>query len=169
MINYRGFGQSEGTPSQATAFADATFIYDTLTQRPDIDAGHVVAMGYSLGTGIAVYLSEQRPVAGTVLAAPYDSLTLIGLKHPPLYAPLSGILKRYFDSISRAPGIKNPLLVLIGSADPVIPPELSQKLAGQWGGVTDIKTYSGEDHDLLLHNNSTWADIKAFLQTLEQK
>jgi pimeloyl-ACP methyl ester carboxylesterase len=169
LINYRGFGQSEGTPSQANAFADATFIHDTLTQRPDIAADRVVAMGYSLGTGVAVYLSEQRRTAGTVLVAPYDSQILIGLKRPPLYAPLAGIMQRYFDSIARAPGIKTPLLVLVGSADPVIPPELSLKLAGQWGGVTDIKTYPGEDHDLLLHNNSSWTDIKAFLQTLEQQ
>ena len=169
LVNYRGFGQSEGTPSQANALADATFIYDALTQRPDIAADRVVAMGYSLGTGVAAYLSEQRPTAGTVLVAPYDSQTLIGLKRPPLYAPLMGIMHRYFDSISRAPGIKTPLLVLVGSADPVIPPELSQKLANQWGGAADIKTYPGEDHDLLLHNNSSWSDIAAFLKTLGAK
>jgi uncharacterized protein len=167
LINYRGFGQSEGTPSQANAFADATFIYDTLIQRPDIDADRVVAMGYSLGTGVATHLSTQRPVIGTVLVAPYDSLTLIGLKRPPLYAPLMGTMKHYFDSISRAPAIKTPLLVLSGAADPVIPPELSQKLADQWGGAVDIKTYPGEDHDLLLHNNSSWADITAFLRMVE--
>jgi pimeloyl-ACP methyl ester carboxylesterase len=168
LINYRGFGQSEGTPSQANAFADATFIYDTLIQRPDIDPNRVVAMGYSLGTAIATYLSEQRPVAGTVLVAPYDNLTLIGTKRPPLYAPLMGIMNVYFDSISRAPGIKTPLLVLVGEADSVFPPELSQKLAGQWGGAAEVKTYPGEDHDLLLHHNSSWADISAFLQTLGQ-
>jgi pimeloyl-ACP methyl ester carboxylesterase len=142
-------------------------MYDALTQRPDIDPDRVVALGYSLGTGVATYLSEQRPTAGTVLVAPYDRQTLIGLKRPPLYAPLMGLMHHYFDSISRAPGIKTPLLVLIGSADSVVPPELSQKLAGQWGGVTDIKTYPGEDHDLLLHHNSSWTDIAAFLRTLE--
>jgi pimeloyl-ACP methyl ester carboxylesterase len=169
LINYRGFGQSTGTPSQANAFADATFIYDTLTQRPDIEADHVVAMGYSLGTGVAVYLSAQRPTAGTVLVAPYDSQTLIGIKRSPLYAPLMGIMHRYFDSISRAPRIKTPLLDLVGSADSVFPPELSQKLAAQWGGATNIKTYPGEDHDLLLHHNSSWADIATFLQALARK
>jgi uncharacterized protein len=169
LVNYRGFGQSEGTPSQANAFADATFIYDTLTRRPDIDAKRVVAMGYSLGTGVATYLSEQRPTAGTVLVAPYDSQTLIGLKRPPLYAPLMGIMKRYFDSFSRAPGIKTLLLVLVGSADSVFPPELSHKLAGQGGGTVDVKTYPGEDHDLLLHHNSSWTDVKTFLQTLARQ
>jgi hypothetical protein len=77
------------------------------------------------------------------------------------------LMHRYFDSISRAPGIKTPLFVLIGSADSTVPPELSQKLAAQWGGPVEIKTYPGEDHDLLLHANSSWADVSAFLQSLE--
>jgi dienelactone hydrolase len=167
VINYRGFGESTGTPTQANAFADATFIYDTLTRRPDVDPDQVAAMGYSLGTGVAAYLSEQRPTVGTVLVAPYDSQTLIGLKRSPLYTPLTGLMHRYFDSISRAPEIKSPLLVLLGSADSTVPPELSQQLAGQWGGAVDVKTYPGEDHDLLLHSNSSWADTAAFLQSLK--
>ena len=77
--------------------------------------------------------------------------------------------KREAAPVLATEGIKTPPLVLIGSADSTVPPELSQKLAGQWGGVTDIKTYPGEDHDLLLHNNSSWTDIASFLRTLEQK
>lgn len=167
LVNYRGFGPSTGTPSQANAFADAILIYDALLRRPDVNPGQVVAMGYSLGTGVAVYLSAERPLAGTVLVSPYDSMTLVGLKQPFLYAPLSGIMKRYFDSISRAPGIRSPLLCLIGSADPVVSPALSLKLAGSWGGETVVKSYAGEDHGLLLHGNSSWTDIAAFLHRFE--
>ena len=163
LVNYRGFAPSTGTPSQAHAFADAKLIYDTLALRPDVDPSRIVAMGYSLGTGVAVHLAEQRPVAGTILVAPYDSQTLIGLKQSPIFAPLMGVMHRYFDSLSRAPGIRSPLLCLIGAADPVVPPTLSLKLAGSWGGQTEIKSYPGEDHNLLLHDNSSWADIMAFL------
>ena len=169
LIRYRGFGPSTGTPSQANAFADATLIYDTLSKRPDINSRHIVSMGYSLGTGIAVYLSEQRPVAGTILVSPYGSMTLAGPKQPPIYAPLSGIMHRYFDSISRVPTINSPMLCLIGSNDWAVPPELSLKLAGKWGGQTTIKTYAGEDHSLFLHDNGSWTDILAFLQGIEQK
>jgi hypothetical protein len=84
-------------------------------------------------------------------------------------SPLAGLMHRYFDSISRAPAIKNPLLVLIGAANSTNPSALSQKLAGQWGGANEIKTYPGEDHDLLLHANSSWADIGTFLQTLARE
>ncbi len=167
LIRYRGFGPSTGTPSQANAFADATFIYDTLSKRLDVNSRHIVAMGYSLGTGVAVYLAEQRPVAGTVLVSPYDRVTLIGFNRSPLYAPLAGIMHRYFDSASRAPHITSPLLCLIGSADPVIPPQSSLKLVGQWGGPTSVKRYEGEDHSLFLHDNNSWADIETFLQTIE--
>jgi hypothetical protein len=163
LVKYRGFGPSTGTPSQAHAFADATLLFDTLAQRPDIDSRRVVAMGYSLGSGVAVYLSAQRPVTATVLVAPYHRLTLVGLKQPPIYAPLSGIMHRYFDSIGRAPGIAAPLLCLVGTADPVVPPALSLELVSQWGGKAAVKTYDGEDHSLLLHDNSSWADIAGFL------
>lgn len=164
LINYRGFGTSTGTPSQAHAFADATLIYDALSQRPDVDSDRIVAMGYSLGTGVAVYLSAQRPTAATVLAAPYDRMTLIGLKDSPLFAPLSGIMKPYFDSLSRVPTIRSPLLVLIGADDTAVPPALSQRLASNWGGQTTVKIYEGENHGLLLHENSSWSDIAKFLQ-----
>jgi hypothetical protein len=166
LVNYRGFGPSTGTPSHAHALADATLIYDTLAQRPDVDRGQIAAMGYSLGAGIAVYLAEQRPVVGTILVAPYDYQTLIGLKQEPLYAPLAGIMHRYFDAIARAPAIRSPLVCLVGADDQAIAPERSFKLARSWGGETTVKTYAGEDHGLLLHENSSWADIAAFLARL---
>jgi pimeloyl-ACP methyl ester carboxylesterase len=166
LINYRGFGLSEGTPTHVNALVDALFIYDTLSTREDIDPNQVVAMGYSLGTGIAVYLSEQRPTLGTVLVSPYDLWTLIGLKQTPLYAPLSGIMKPYFESISRAPGVHTPLLCLIGSEDNIVPPERSEKLVDAWGGETNLISFPGENHSLLFHNNSSWTDILDFLKNL---
>ena len=169
LVNYRGFGVSTGTPSHAHALADAILLYDTLAQRPDVDRDRIVAMGYSLGTGVAVHLAAERPIAGTVLVAPYDQMTLIGLKQSPLYIPLGGIMKHYFDSVSRASEIQTPLLCLTGAADTAVPLERSLKLAGAWGGEAVLTTYEGEDHDLLLHENRSWSDIAAFLRRIAQK
>jgi dienelactone hydrolase len=163
LVNYRGFGESEGTPGHAFVLADVALVYDSLAQRSDVDASRIVGMGYSMGTGVAVHLAAQRPVAGTVLVAPYDRQTLIGLKQAPVYAPLSGVMKRYFDSLSLAPAIASPMLCLLGSADTVIPNEISLRLVDAWGGPTEVKTYAGEDHDLLLHPNASWTDIADFL------
>ena len=61
------------------------------------------------------------------------------------------------------------MLCLIGSADAFVPPELSVRLASAWGGATKVITYPGEDHGLLFHNNSSGADIAAFLHSIESK
>ena len=169
LVNYRGFGLSEGTPTHANVLADALFIYDLLVIHQDIDSDRVVAMGYSLGTGVAVYLSEQRPTIGTILVSPYDHWSLIGLKQTPLYIPLSGIMKPYFDSISLAPNIITPLLCLIGSEDVFVPPNRSVDLVNGWGGETKVISYPGEDHSLLFHHNSSWTDILDFLKMLNPK
>ena len=163
LVNFRGFGLSQGTPTHSNVLADALTIYDSLTRRNDIDPNRVIAMGYSLGTGVAVYLSEQRPTMGTILVSPYDQWTLIGLKQTPLFAPFSGMMKPYFDSISRAPGIHTPLLCLVGSEDIQVPAERSIQLVNTWGGETHLATFPGEDHGLIFQENRSWTVIMDFL------
>ncbi len=53
FVNYRGYGASDGKPSEATMLADALTVYDYLIARPDVDREKVVIMGRSLGTGVA--------------------------------------------------------------------------------------------------------------------
>lgn len=167
LVNYRGFGTSSGTPGQEKVLEDALFLYDQFSIREDIDPDRIVAMGYSLGTGVAVHLSARRDVAGTILVAPYDQLTLIGFKRSPAYAPFSGIMKHYFNSAALAPGITTPALVLVGSMDTNVPPKLSKRLADLWGGDVTVLEYPGEDHALLFHKNRSLKDIQDFLSGLE--
>jgi uncharacterized protein len=167
LVNYRGFGTSSGTPGQEKVLEDALFLYDQFSMREDIDPDRIVSMGYSLGTGVAVYLSARRDVAGTILVAPYDKLTLIGFNRSPAYAPFSGIMNHYFNSAALASGITTPVLVLVGSMDTNVPPELSKRLVDLWGGnVTSIE-YPGENHGLLFHKNNSMKDIQDFLTGLE--
>jgi pimeloyl-ACP methyl ester carboxylesterase len=167
LINYRGFGRSEGVPTQSNVLNDAVFIYDTLSNRPDIDASQIVSMGHSLGTGVATYLSGRRPTMATILVSPYDHWSLIGVKQSSIYTPIIRIMKPYFNSIAIAPGIKTPALILIGSNDTFVPPERSQKLADSWGITANQVLYQGEDHGLLFHTNSSWSDIKDFLDSVK--
>src|SRR5690606_9968681 len=74
FVNYRGYGASNGSPSDVALFDDATTVFDSLTSRPDIDPDQVVALGGSLGTGVATYLAGHRPLAAVVLFSPYDSI-----------------------------------------------------------------------------------------------
>ena len=70
LVNYRGYGASEGKPSERSFFADALVVFDTLTRRPDVDASRIVLFGRSLGSAVATYVAAERPVAGVVRCHP---------------------------------------------------------------------------------------------------
>src|SRR5882762_8228837 len=57
LVNYRGYGESEGRPGEKELLADALAVYDHAKRRPDVDRERIAAMGRSLGTGVAVHLA----------------------------------------------------------------------------------------------------------------
>ena len=163
LVNYRGYGRSEGKPGEAEFFADALRIYDYAAGRAA--GGRVAVMGRSLGSGVAVYLSAQRPVAGVILVSPYDSVESVARGIYP-YLPIGLMLKHRFDSMSRAPGIKAPLLCLVASADRVIPRPHSERLYAAWGGMKQWREIGPAEHDSIAGEHEYWNAIASFLAQL---
>lgn len=94
-IDYRGYGGSTGTPSEFGLRADARAAFDFMHDAAP--ASRIAVFGESLGTGIAVALASERPVAGILLNAPYASVRrLFELRGPPL--PYRLLLADQFDS-----------------------------------------------------------------------
>ena len=110
LINYRGYGNSQGSPSESGLFSDALAIYDELIKRHD----SITAYGRSLGTGVAVYLAARRPLQKLILLTPYDSVAEVAQGIYPIF-PTRYLIKDRFDSASRAGDIDVP--VLIASAE----------------------------------------------------
>jgi hypothetical protein len=163
LVNYRGYGGSEGKPGEAELFADALQIYDYAARRAP--GGRVALMGRSLGSGVAVYLAAQRPVAGVILVSPYDSVESVARGVYP-YLPIGLLLKHRFDSLARAPGIKAPLLCLVASGDRVIPQPHSARLYAAWGGTKQWREIRPADHDSLAGEPDYWRAIGDFLRRL---
>jgi pimeloyl-ACP methyl ester carboxylesterase len=163
LFNYRGYGMSEGRPGEAALFADALQIYDYAAKRAD--AGRIAVMGRSLGSGVAVYLASRRPVAGVILVSPYDSLASVAKGVYP-YLPIRLMLKHRFDSLSRAPGVKAPLLCLVASDDRVIPRPHSERLYAAWGGAKHWREIRPAEHDSIAGEPDYWRAIAAFLAGL---
>ena len=132
LVNYRGYGLSEGRPGEQALYGDALAVYDSLARRADIDAERIVVMGRSIGTGVATYLAQHRPIKGAILICPFDSLVSIGKKHYP-FLPVALLFKHSFDSLSRAAAIKIPLLALIAKDDEIVPRESALRLIEQLG------------------------------------
>lgn len=128
MIDYRGYGKSTGKiESEAQLHADARIAYDFIAPRY---AGKPIAVfGRSLGTGIATELSIDASPAITILISPYRSIRALATG---LYPFVPGALVRYpLDSEARIADIKNPLLLMHGKADALIPLTHAQALAAK--------------------------------------
>jgi len=163
LINYRGYGLSDGQPSQRNLFNDAETIFDHIIQRQDIDSNCIVAMGRSLGTGVAVHLAAHRPLKGVILVSPYDSLIRVAQHH---FWPMKLLLKHPFNAITLAPSITAPMLALVAEQDKVIPPIHSYRLANNWGGSHELQVIKNTDHDNIPDNEVYWNAIKNFLGRL---
>ena len=161
-FNYRGYGLSEGRPSEAALTADALLVHDRIAAREEVDPDRVVAFGRSLGSGVAVQLAAARPVRGVVLVSPFDSLRSMARKHYP-FLPTSLLLRHPFDSLARAPSIDAPLLVLAGDRDRIVPPDRSRRLFDAWRGPKRWVLLAGAGHNDIHAHPRYWPAIREFL------
>jgi fermentation-respiration switch protein FrsA (DUF1100 family) len=161
-INYRGYGTSEGTPGESALVADALVIYDAIVAQPEVDARRIVALGRSLGTGVAEKLGAARPLAGLILVSPFDSLVALGRTHYP-WLPVSTLLRHRFDSDVDARRIQVPLLAIVADRDSIIPHERSQALYDAWAGPKSWLVVRATDHNTLSVPDAFWAGVAGFL------
>ena len=166
-FNYRGYGLSEGRPSEAALVADALVAYDRLAAREEVDPARIVVFGRSLGGGVAVQLAAARPVRGVVLVSPFDSLKSVGRRHYP-FVPVSLLLRHPFDSVARAPDIEAPLLVLAGERDRIVPSTHSKRLFDAWRGPKRWDLLPGADHNGIHLHPGYWPAIREFLESLDR-
>ena len=164
-LNYRGYGLSEGSPTEASLTADALAAFDELAAREDVDSNRIVVFGRSLGSGVAVQLAARRPVHAVVLVSPFDSLRSIARKQYP-FVPVSLLLKHPFDSLAHAPRVEAPLLVVAGERDRLIPPKFSRRLHEAWGGPKRWRLITQADHNDIHTRPGYWAAILKFLDSL---
>ena len=164
FMNYRGYGDSDGKPSQKNLCRDALYILDTLAAREHIPLDHIVLMGRSLGSGVAVHVAAQRRVRGVILVTPFDSLLNVARRHYPIL-PVRFLLKHPFDSAVLAPDINIPALVLIGQQDTIIPEQHAIRLAQLWGGPVDTLTIDGVGHNDIQLKPRYWKALNSFLST----
>jgi fermentation-respiration switch protein FrsA (DUF1100 family) len=162
LVNYRGYGESGGSPGEKALVSDALELYDWAARRPDVDPARIAVHGRSLGTGVAVQLAAARPVRCVVLTSPFASALEVARNAYP-WLPVGLLMRHPFDSAARAPNLAMPALVVIGTADTLIPPAHSERLAAAWAGPVERLRLEGFGHnDLSLHPGYN-AAIRAFL------
>lgn len=150
FASYRGYGGNPGKPTEADLTADSRSVLDWL-QDQGVGVDRTVLYGESLGTGVAVTLATERPVAAVVLEAPYTSIAELSQYHY-WYLPARWLILDPWDSLQRVPNLRAPLLVLHGDRDPTVPvrygrrlfaaaPEPKEMLEIEGGGHVDLFDY----------------------------
>ena len=158
LVDYRGYGSSEGSPSEKALVADALAWFDKISP----ESKTTYAFGRSLGSGVAVQLAAERPVAGLILVTPFDSLVAVGKRHYP-FLPVDWMLKHRFDSVALAPKMKAPLLCIVASHDDIVPPEHAKRLYDAWAGPKRWVPLEGAGHNSTDGASNYWSSIARFL------
>lgn len=120
-VEYRGYGRSEGHPSEAGIYRDAGAGYEYLVQAKGTDPRTIVSFGQSLGTAVATHLAAHRPVAGLVLEAPFPSASRVARE---VYWFLPGVglaVSGQFNTGQWIKEVRAPVLIVHCKQDPVIP------------------------------------------------
>ncbi|MCD4701790.1 MAG: alpha/beta hydrolase [Candidatus Aegiribacteria sp.] len=150
LINYRGYGESDGSPTEEGLYADALAIYDHVSQN------HlkVTVIGRSLGTGVATYLASQRSVDRLVLIEPFDSMVAVARAAYPFF-PVKFMLKDRYDSAGRAGSITAETLVIMAGRDEIIPNQSTERL---------IMEFDQDILDVVVIEEATHNDIQNYPQ-----
>jgi uncharacterized protein len=146
VFHYRGFGPSTGRPSEAALLADALAIYDTIVAR--IRPARVYAVGISLGSAIAAYLSKERPLAGVLLVTPFDSVEAIA-KESYFWVPVGLLLRHRFPSAAFMTGNATPTAVIAAAEDRVVKPRRTKALTDRLENLVFEATVQGAGHETL--------------------
>ncbi len=158
FLRYRGFANSEGSPSQDALYADANTLFDRVRNQHK----HIDVLGRSLGTGPAVYLAAQREARRLILTTPYDGIALSAEKAYP-WLPVSLILKDPFPSFRFAPKVEEKTLVILAKDDQKIPYQSSKNLIDAFATKPEVITLRGTTHSAIVRHPLYLKTISDFL------
>ncbi|MDL5159031.1 alpha/beta hydrolase [Actinomycetospora termitidis] len=144
LFDYRGYGDSTGSPSEEGLAADARAAHQHLVTKRAVLPQRTILLGESLGAGVTARLATEVPVGGMVLRSPFTDLAAVAERLYPV-VPVRLLLADRFpvaDLVARA---DVPTTVVLGEGDRIIPPALSRAVADAAGA--DVVAVPGADHN----------------------
>ncbi|SDJ23158.1 hypothetical protein SAMN04488074_101851 [Lentzea albidocapillata subsp. violacea] len=137
LFDYRGYGDNPGKPSEEGLTFDARAALDLID-------GPVIYFGESLGAAVAVELASYRVPVGLVLRSPFTSLAAVGSHHYP-WLPVRMLLQDKYPVVERVSAVDVPAVVVLGTADSVVPPAQSREVAA--AARARLVEVGGADHN----------------------
>ncbi|WP_150117435.1 alpha/beta hydrolase [Microvirga vignae] len=142
-FHYRGYPPSSGAPSAKALLSDSLTIFDHWQQT---QSRKVVAVGFSVGSGVAAYLSHHRTLAGLILVTPFDSLRALAREHF-AWAPTGLLLRHHMPTIDFVRDRPTPTALIAAGRDTIVPARRSEPLRGAIPNLVLDRTIAEAGHN----------------------
>lgn len=144
LLDYRGYGGNPGSPSEEGLALDVRAARDFLVREAGVAPDELVYYGESLGVAVVAELATEHPPSAMVLRSPFTELAAVGQRHYP-FLPVRLLLRDRFPVAEYVAASETPLTVVYGTADAIVPPELSREVAAKGGA--EVVEVSGAGHN----------------------
>ncbi len=127
IIDYRGYGQSEGKPSEPGTYLDAEAAWRYLVEERQLSPTEIILFGRSLGGAVAVWLAQTHPPGALILESTFTSVPDMAAQLYP-FLPVRLLARLDYNSLERIASINSPILIVHSPADEIIPYRHGQQL-----------------------------------------
>jgi uncharacterized protein len=163
IIDYRGYGRSEGKPNEEGTYRDAQAAYVYLTKTLNREPKTVVAYGESLGSAVAADLASKVEVGGLVLEEAFTSIPDVGQRMFP-FLPVRWLVRNKYDTLSKMPRIHVPLLILHSRDDEFFDLRHAQRILAAANEPKQLIELRGSHNDAFLISAGAYRNgLKEFL------
>ncbi|MDY3558824.1 alpha/beta hydrolase [Gemmata sp. JC673] len=146
VFDYRGYGRSDGRPTENGVLDDARAARRWLAARAGVREADVVLAGHSLGGGVAVDLAARDGARGLILEGTFTNLPDVAASHVPLL-PVRAVMRAQLDSVAKIGAYRGPLLQVHGDADRIVPYALGRRLFEAANEPKQFVTIPGGNHN----------------------
>ena len=143
-FHYRGYAPSSGSPSASALQEDAVAIHDWVRQR--LGERRTIAVGFSIGSGVASHLASRRPIDGLILVTPFDSLVEVAGDHYP-WLPVRWLFRHQMESAEDLRGSPAAVAIIAAGEDRLIRPARTRALARIVPELVFDRTIAGAGHN----------------------
>src|SRR5438876_5035994 len=145
VVDYPGYGGSEGHATEAGLYAAADAAYDALAARSEVDRGRIYLYGRSLGSAVAIHTAAHHLVAGLILESPFTSAADMTRRHYALVPRF--ILRLSLDNLTAITQVRCPILLFHGTADRLVPTAMGMRVAAAAPGPVEVVLIQNAGHN----------------------
>ena len=167
LVGYRGYGGSDGRPTEEGLYADGRAAIAYLSGR-GVPAPRIALYGESLGTGVAVKMAVEHEVGAVILEAPFTSAVDVGAPAYPIL-PVRWLMKDRYESLGRIAAVEAPLLIVHGEDDRTIPVAHGRRMLAVARAPKQGVFIAGAGHDDLRAHGADAAILRFLAATFPRE